>query len=1113
VNWKTQGKIALTLLAFAVYALGFFAIYPWLGFTTVAFSMFPVLLAAWFFGARGGLLAGLLAFPLNTLLANLAGEPGWDALLRHGGGPDSLMLILAGGIVGWLSDTRRALRRQMEERERAEAQMRLQAAALDSSANAIVITDREGVIRYVNPAFTALTGYTPAEALGQTPRLLKSGAHDQAFYKRLWDTILAGQVWRSEIVNRRRDGALFTVEQVITPVRGEGGAITHFVAIKLDVTARKQRERELEAMAALSAALRTAETLDELLPRLLDETLAIVGTDAGAIWLYDPASGELREAAARGWFTQLDHTPMKPGEGVAGNVFATGQALLSREFVREPRARESSRPRIPFGWGGVGLPIRSTTQVVGVLFVAVPLPRELTPPEVHLLSALAEIAGNAIQRIRLHAKTVESLRREQRLNEIARLIGGTLDLPTLLQNVVRLTAELIGAEAGAMALVAPDGQTMTYPYLFNLPEGLALAPTPRGQGMAWRIVAGGETVLLPDYGAHPDALPQWVAAGVHGFVGVPILVGETRLGALGLFGLNPARRFSERDASLAEGVGRQAGIAIQNAQLFKARQWRVEALTALHETGLDLSAQLDLPTLLRTITERAARLLQAPGGGLYLLQSDGETLELVVSHNNPRDYTGARLRLGEGLSGRIAQTGEPLIVGNYREWPGRAELYGEAAFGAVVGAPIRWQGKVLGVINVNDAWPDRFGPEDAEMLSLFANQAAVAIANARLFEENQRRAERLTALHEIDRAISGNVDLTFTLNVLLEQATARLGVDAADVLLYDPARLTLDYAAGRGFRTAALQHTRLRPGEGYAGRAILERRILHIPDLRVRRTDFLRSPLLAAEGFVAYYAAPLIAKGNIVGVLELFHRAPLPAPPSASLTPLSPPQWGGSEGGDWLRFLETLAGQAAIAVENAQLVNGLQRVNLDLQSAYDATIEGWSRALELRDEETEGHTRRVTELTLRLARALGMSEEQIVHVRRGALLHDIGKMGVPDSILRKPGPLTEAEWEIMRNHPIYAYGLLQNIAYLRPALDIPYCHHEKWDGTGYPRGLKGEAIPLAARLFAVADVWDALTSNRPYRPAWSKEKALEYIREQSGRHFDPQVVEVFLRKV
>jgi HD-GYP domain-containing protein (c-di-GMP phosphodiesterase class II) len=188
-----------------------------------------------------------------------------------------------------------------------------------------------------------------------------------------------------------------------------------------------------------------------------------------------------------------------------------------------------------------------------------------------------------------------------------------------------------------------------------------------------------------------------------------------------------------------------------------------------------------------------------------------------------------------------------------------------------------------------------------------------------------------------------------------------------------------------------------------------------------------------------------------------------------------------------------------------------RRSSTQLALAYDATIEGWSRAMDLRDKETEGHTRRVTELTVLLARAHGSSEEEIVHLRRGALLHDIGKMGVPDAILLKPGPLTDAEWAIMRRHPVLAYEMLLPIVYLRPALDIPYNHHEKWDGTGYPRGLKGEAIPLAARIFAVADVWDALRSDRPYRSAWPETRVREHIRALSGTHFDPRVVNAFLR--
>jgi len=187
----------------------------------------------------------------------------------------------------------------------------------------------------------------------------------------------------------------------------------------------------------------------------------------------------------------------------------------------------------------------------------------------------------------------------------------------------------------------------------------------------------------------------------------------------------------------------------------------------------------------------------------------------------------------------------------------------------------------------------------------------------------------------------------------------------------------------------------------------------------------------------------------------------------------------------------------------------LEQAHQQLLSAYDATIEGWSRAMDLRDKETEGHTQRVTELTLRLAQMVGLNEEDLRHVQRGALLHDIGKLGVPDSILLKAAALTEEEWEIMKKHPQYAHDMISAIEYLQPALDIPYCHHEKWDGTGYPRGLQGEQIPLVARIFAVVDVWDALRSDRPYRPAWDKEKTLLYIRDQSGKHFDPKIVELF----
>ncbi|MFL7870735.1 MAG: HD-GYP domain-containing protein, partial [Anaerolineales bacterium] len=211
-----------------------------------------------------------------------------------------------------------------------------------------------------------------------------------------------------------------------------------------------------------------------------------------------------------------------------------------------------------------------------------------------------------------------------------------------------------------------------------------------------------------------------------------------------------------------------------------------------------------------------------------------------------------------------------------------------------------------------------------------------------------------------------------------------------------------------------------------------------------------------------------------------------------------------------LDMLTAFADQAAVAIDNARLFEDLQQANEELRAAYDETIKGWALALELRDKETEGHTQRVTALTQTLAVKMGICEDELEHVKRGALLHDIGKMAIPDGILLKPGELTLTERKFMELHPLFAKDMLDPIDFLHPAIDIPYCHHEKWDGSGYPRNLRGEDIPFAARIFAVVDVWDALTSDRPYREPVDPAEVRRIIREQSGKHFDPQVVDAFL---
>jgi PAS domain S-box-containing protein/putative nucleotidyltransferase with HDIG domain len=523
---------------------------------------------------------------------------------------------------------------------------------------------------------------------------------------------------------------------------------------------------------------------------------------------------------------------------------------------------------------------------------------------------------------------------------------------------------------------------------------------------------------------------------------------------------------------------------------------RADEFASLYETARDLAGQQELSALLQAIAIRSAHLLNATRGSIHFYDPAERESVFAISTDASNPAIGGRLKLGQGLVGKVAEKRETIIIDRYSEWEHRhSYMQGYVGMEAAIGTPMINHGELLGVITVGEAAPTtrKFTSEEARLLSLFAEYAAGAVHYARMRQATERNLRRVQALHQIDQAISSNLDLVVTMNMFLLHASVQLGVDAADILLLDPVTNILQYIAGIGFRTQALQHTHLRLGAGLAGRAALERKTLYIADLRHDNDGFGQSPFSSTEDFVGYHGVPLIAKGMVNGVLEVFHRRAVQTDE------------------EWNDFLETLAGQAAIAIENTLLFENLQRSNADLSLAYDATIEGWSRALDLRDRETEGHTVRVTELFLRLARAIGVEDGELVHFRRGALLHDIGKMGVPDSILLKAGPLSVEERKIMQRHPFLAFEMLSPIAYLKQALDIPYCHHEKWNGMGYPRGLHREQIPLAARVFAAVDVWDALRSDRPYRPAWQEEKVLEYLQSEASQQFDPHVVQVFMR--
>lgn len=525
-----------------------------------------------------------------------------------------------------------------------------------------------------------------------------------------------------------------------------------------------------------------------------------------------------------------------------------------------------------------------------------------------------------------------------------------------------------------------------------------------------------------------------------------------------------------------------------------ARLARLEAISELSTKLIEIHS---LEELYPAMLEILQNIFHAPLASIWLFNTEKNALEPVYHSKGHADYEllmSGLLKPGQGIPGSVFSSQKPYITSDYASDPrlflSKQGVLHEKVAG--ITTPLRTTNSVIGVVNIADLNGREFNEDDVKLLTTLSEYAGNAIQNIWLKEQTEKRLMQITAVSAIDRAISSSLDLKVTLEILVGNVISQLKVDAVDVLLFNPYSKLLEFSSGKGFRSHNAETASLQLGESFAGKAALTREMVGVRDVNTVK-DVVFTRYLDNEEFITYYGVPLIAKGQLKGVLEVYNRSIL-----------EPDE-------DWLNFFRSLAEQASIAIDNTQMFENLHRSNIELGMAYNATIEGWSRALDLRDKETEGHTLRVTELTERLARAFHFPESEIKYVRWGALLHDIGKMGVPDGILLKPGPLTEEEWVVMRMHPRYAFDMLSPIGYLSQAIDIPYCHHEKWDGTGYPRGLSGEHIPLSARIFAVVDIWDALSSDRPYRKAWPAEKVMEHIKSLSGTHLDPKVVNFCLK--
>jgi GAF domain-containing protein len=667
--------------------------------------------------------------------------------------------------------------------------------------------------------------------------------------------------------------------------------------------AERRRVEQLAGLQEITRALGVLTDARESYSLMTRRLAELLGAPLCLVMLYDPHRNELCARA--------------PAFGIGDEAVTTIRYPLRKirqvlDLQQHTVIVANSRAEAPALFDMLAGHLRIETALVASigravgLVVAANKPGGFGADEARLMSVFAGQARALIENAQIFAEMSEAISREQRLNDVTRVISSTLDLPTVLSNIVQLAAELVGADASTLALASPDGQMMTYPYTYNLPEAVNLQPAPKGRGVAWHIVETGEPVLLSDYGSHPQALPDWAEAGVHAFIGVPVFAGEARLGALGLFSLDPAKAFGKRDLALAASVGRQAGVAIQNARRFEAEHHQVAALTALHETAINLSAHLELPALLQTIVGHAISLLGATAGGLSLLLEDGQTVELTYDFLRP-GYSGVRLKLGEGLIGKVAQTGAPLVVDDYPAWPGRAAVFEDYPLRSLLGTPVKWQEQVLGVLTISDKRPYRFGPTDVEIARLFADQAAVAISNARLYEATRRQLQELIVLKDIATA---GTEAT-TLDALIIRVTQIVGdtfySDNFGVLLIDQTTGELvTHSSYRGVRG------RVPLNVGVTGRVAATGQPWLVPDVSQEPIYLDVDPNTRSE-----LCVPLQVGDQVIGVLNA---------ESARLAAFDETDQ---------RLLVTIAGQLATAIEKVRLFEAEHAAREQSEALYE----------------------------------------------------------------------------------------------------------------------------------------------------------------------------------
>ncbi|NOT04545.1 MAG: GAF domain-containing protein [Anaerolineales bacterium] len=857
-----------------------------------------------------------------------------------------------------------------------------------------------------------------------------------------------------------------------------------------------RRTRIIEAMANIANEIATTKEVISALDKIAERAISLLNASTIAVYLLQEDNKTIKIVTAQGAYQKemMMHT-INVGDGITGNVIASGKAEIINDIAKDPR--KITVPGTPEDDARLDTMMSAPLILHGKSIGAINAWRLKSNglfdmPELNFLVSIAQQASISIESVRLFEETMRRAQEAAAIAEVGRDISATPQLNIVLERIALYARDLLKAQTSAVYLAEPNQPLLRAISAIGAEaEEIKNDPIQTGVGILGNIALQKFGEIVNDTMGDPRSV---TIKGTQDdpyehIMGVPVLSKGQLTGLVVVWRSGSNNEFRTTDLEFLSSLAQQAAVAIENARLFELEQRRrKEAETVMHAT-MALANLLDLPGLFNAILEWLYKITPYDSASIMEIEEDHLRVTAARGLLAPEKVLGQVFSLDNILCNTINETGKALIIDDcliddrFEKWGDTDHVRGW------MGVPLISRGRVIGYITMDSYNPNAFTENNAIVTQTFSQQAATAIENVRLFEAERKRRFEADNLRLAATAITSSLDPQEVLETILTALKQVVPFDLGSMMLLEDENVRI--VAAQGFsnnktivnQTFPSQNELLLIIKQTQRPLILENALADTRYERWAGADFIRG----------WLGIPLAVHGNIIGYITLGSFKFAAFDQNAA------------------DLAQTFALHAAAAIDNTQLFKDLQKSNQELIQAYDTTLAGWGKALELRDKETHGHTQRVTNLTLDLARQIGLSKAELTQLQRGVMLHDIGKMGVPDEILHKTGPLTEEEFVEMRKHTQYAFDLLYPITFLRSSLDIPYSHHEWWNGSGYPQGLKGEEIPLHARIFAIVDVWDALLSNRPYRQAWEKEKVIQYIRDQAGSHFDPNIVEVFLK--